>query len=496
MPVPYLAPSVVNARAGIRILLPALAAAGVIGFLAWPMLFTSSGFTQDWANHLWELSRQTVTLRRDHLPSLFLNDTSVFVPLFAFYGGTLYALAATLAVVMGDVARAYVVMYVAAFAAAYGGWYWLARQMGVRRWIAHAPALVFVCSAYYLTLVYTRGDWAEFVAVSMIPLVVAALVSVTRADRLRLGPTVALAVGTVLLFGSHNITALWASTLGVLFAVAIAVAVPDVRARISRKGLVRAAVVVVPAGLINAWYLFPGLAYGFRTAVSHGNGAGLARSLRVSQHFVGASHLFTFSHSSGSNEGIVVALPVLGVVWVLAGVALSLRSDFIGRWRRVLLAICALTVVVAVLMAQVGLLIRLPHPYQLTQFSYRLDTYVTLGIVGAMVALLAGVCRRTVREVGRAQRIWLWTLPVVLAASAIGAVEQVQTRRNLVPDRNVVVARDQPARFYTNALLYWYADDSLPAIDSSLLEDVSLPKRPSSGTRRGTAYRRRRDREW
>jgi hypothetical protein len=452
-----------------------LAAAAAIAFLVWPMLFTSSGFNQDWVDHLWELSRQTITLRRDHLPSLYLHDQYVFVPLFAFYGGTLYGLGATLAVLVGGVARAYVLIYVAAFSAAYGGWYWLARQMGVDRWKAHGPALVFVCSAYYLTLVYTRGDWAEFVAVSMIPLLVAALVSVVRADRLRLGPAVALAVATVLLFGSHNITALWVSTLGLLFAVAITLALPAVRSQISRKALARAGLIVVPAGLVNAWYLFPALAYGFHTGVANGNGAGLEVSLRESQHYVAASHLWTFSHSSSSNGGIVVALPLLALVWVLAGLGLSLRGDAQGRSRRVLAAICALTVLVFVLMTQLDLLSGLPHAYKLTQFSYRLDTYVTVGIAGAMLALLSGVSGHRGRDVARPWRVWLWTLPLVVAVSAVGAVQQVQTRRTLVPDRNVAVTRDQPRPFYKLALLYWYADNSLRAVDSTLLEDVSFP---------------------
>ena len=56
---------------------------------------------------------------------------------------------------------------------AYGGFYWLGRLAGLGRFVAQVPALIFVTSAYYVTLIYGRGDWPEFVAVSSMPLLVA-----------------------------------------------------------------------------------------------------------------------------------------------------------------------------------------------------------------------------------------------------------------------------------------------------------------------------------
>ena len=221
---------------------------------------------------------------------------------------------------------------------------------------------MFVCSAYYLTLVYSRGDWAEFVAISMVPLVLAAAISIVTAERLRPAPAVALALGTVLLFGSHNITMLWTTTLGILLAGGLLICVPRARARVARGAVLRAAAVIVPAALVNAWYLFPGLAYGFDTAVAHGNGQGLDPSLRTSQHLVAAPHLFALSHSSHANEGFVVALPVLAIAWVLVGLALCVRGEIRGSWRRALIPICGLTLLVAVLMTHLGLLLHLPRP--------------------------------------------------------------------------------------------------------------------------------------
>jgi hypothetical protein len=69
---------------------------------------------------------------------------------------------------------AYVGVTVIAIAGAYVGTLWLGRQFGLRRWVAHAPALTVVTSAYYVTDLYGRGAWPEFIAASSIaPLPVA-----------------------------------------------------------------------------------------------------------------------------------------------------------------------------------------------------------------------------------------------------------------------------------------------------------------------------------
>jgi hypothetical protein len=42
----------------------------------------------------------------------------------------------------------------------------LGRQFGLRGLIAHAPTLAVVTSAYYITDLYGRGAWTEFIALS------------------------------------------------------------------------------------------------------------------------------------------------------------------------------------------------------------------------------------------------------------------------------------------------------------------------------------------
>jgi hypothetical protein len=126
------------------------------------MLFTSAGMGEDWVSHLWFIWRQSLTIARDHQPSLFLNYTSiealrpqvppsesVFYPPYAFYGGTIYALAGTLALLLGNApVAAYVLTYLIGFAPAYGGWCWLGRMAGLGRWAAQVPGLLFITSGY------------------------------------------------------------------------------------------------------------------------------------------------------------------------------------------------------------------------------------------------------------------------------------------------------------------------------------------------------------
>src|ERR1700691_3956674 len=70
------------------------AAAVVVGVLAWPMLLTSSGLGGDWEHHLWYVWQQSLSIRANGAPSFFLNTPySVVYPQYAFYGGTINALA-------------------------------------------------------------------------------------------------------------------------------------------------------------------------------------------------------------------------------------------------------------------------------------------------------------------------------------------------------------------------------------------------------------------
>jgi uncharacterized membrane protein len=254
------------ARRPLAWLASSLLAAGLLALIVWPLVLRPDYFGDDWRAHYWFVWHQTEWLLQQHRPTFFLHyRDGVFYPQYAFYGGTLYTSTALLAVVLGSVRNGYVASWIIAFAAAYGGWFWLARLAGLGRWVAHVPGAVFLTSPYLLTTAYVRGDWPEFVGVCAIPLLAASAVSVLRSDRLRPLPMLALAASTVYFSGSHNLTLLWGGTFLMILAAALYAGVPAVRGWVTGPAVLRLLLVVVPALLVNAWFLVPDVIYGGHT---------------------------------------------------------------------------------------------------------------------------------------------------------------------------------------------------------------------------------------
>ncbi len=437
-------------------LLVGAAAALLVGVLARPLVFSGSYFNNDWLVQLWLMWQQALAIRANHVPSLFLNYSyGVYYPHYAFYGGTLYALTGALSLLLGEApVEAYVLTYLLGFAASFGGWYWLARSCGVGRWWALAPGLVFITSSYYLTLIYERGDWPEFMGVSAIPLVLASGLSVLRAERLRTGPALALTASSVLLFGSHSLTMVWGSTMIVLAGLAVLLCVPRARREITRAGVVRVAGLVVPAALLSAWFLLPAAAYESKTLIAT-EFPHWAALLRATQYLVSTRHLFTLSRASASTPGAAFALslPILVIAWALVSLALFLRRGLRDTWPRVLLICAVLTALLIVVMTHAGLILVLPRAYSTLQFSYRLESYVLLALSGTVLAILV-----LAGSGGRRARLWTWTLPPVLVVSVVGAIQQADAYP-AIPHRNTVFATMYgPARTGFGEALFDYTD--------------------------------------
>ena len=458
----------------------------VVG-LSWPMIATKSGMAQDWPNHLWFLWQQGLNIQRNGVPSLFLTMGNViFYPFYAFYGGTLYTLGGLLSLALGDApVKAYVLMYMAGFVAAMGGFYWMARMAGVGRWTAHAPGLVFVTSSYLITDVYARGAFPEFMAICSIPLLAAATLSVLSDDRLRPGPGLAVALTTVLLFGSHNITMLWGVTFLLLTTSTVLILVPASRRLLTRAGLLRLGVVMLPAVMVNSWFLLPAIAYGSRTVIGQTPTEGLLRATSI---LVNTHHLFTFSRTSavhhihGLNDApdFALSLPILAIAWVLLGVVLAIKRTW-GAMMRVACIFIAWGVVFGVVMTHVQLIDGLPKLYTLVQFQYRLSAYVLLALSGAMIALLSLHTHTSQAPRGsgssppgrlsalgrvlRGRALLLALLPV-LAVAAAGAAVQVAAYPTEFPDRNAdfLPTNQPPASFFA---LGDYYDRTLPQVSNS-----------------------------
>jgi hypothetical protein len=398
-------------------------AAVLVAILARPLVFGGSDRGVDFYTHYWYMWHQSEALRQGG-PSLYFHDVSaVFVPLYAFYGGTLYVSTGALALLLGSPYTAYVLSFLLGFAASYGGWWWLARQAGIRGFAAHAPGVVFVTSAYAISLLYVRGDWPEHMAVSMLPLLAASGLSVLRADRARLLPVTALAISSMLFFGSHNLTLLCGVTVLAALIVLLLLAVPEARALANRRALLRIVAVVVPALLVDAWFLLPDLMYQSETTI-----AGLRDQwrdyLETYGHYVSAGNLLTLGR--GTVEPVAprfsLALPVLAVAWTVVAVAAA-RPRLRDPWTRTLLVLGAVALVLLFVMTHVE---TLRGPFVMLQFSYRLESYVNLLISGMVLVGLVLLDGRP-SHIGAAIR---WSLAPVAAVSIALAVWQSDVHRD------------------------------------------------------------------
>jgi hypothetical protein len=402
-----------------------LVAAAVVFVVSWPLVLGFDEPPEDWWPHLWYSWHQGGAIKSGGLPSLFAhNDTSVFNAHFAFYGGTLYALTGALSLVLG-ITIAYTSMYLLAFAAALGGFWWLARMAGLGRWWSLLPGALFVSSPYVMALTYARGGWLELMAVCVMPLFIASGLSVLRAPRLRAWPTLALAVSAVIFFGSHNITLLWGGSVLALVAALTAAAIPSARALVTRAGVLRIVAILIPAALVNAWFLVPDVVYQADTLIG-------ARprtwewTLRLQAPLVSSDHLFSLGRESANAVPcFALQLPLLAFVWVVATVAV-VRPRLSSSWARAVLVLSGVTALLVVAMTHVGLIIALPKAFAFIQFSFRVESYVLLGTAAAVLAALV-----LVRGASSApRRRWAWVLVPIVAVSITQAAGQAYKVRD------------------------------------------------------------------
>ncbi len=372
--------------------------------VASPLLFTRDGFAPDFTSDMWFAGYQQHMISTHLHPTLFLQtqQEGVFYPLFAFYGGGLFAITGALAVVLGgSTVLAFEVATLAAMAAAYGGLFWIARQLGVRGAMAHAPALVFVTSAYYVTDLYGRGAWAEFMGVSALPLVLAASLRLVR-GRWRVGPVICLVAATVVFSGSHNITLLWGSTLAVGTLVVYGLLSVRSRELPWRRMLATAGLIALGVGL-NGWFLLPDVRFGSNTIIS-GEPKAFGPAEFMNAFGVIFDPLRTVPGGS-STPGLYVQAPVLALVWGL------LAAPLAWRYRRMRAGVTTALIVLAGLLLLImysgapfsGVWSLLPTIFQQVQFAYRLQTYVALACAGLVLLGALALTRRA--ESGRATRL-------------------------------------------------------------------------------------------
>jgi len=420
-----------------------------------PMLFTDRTFGTDWANHLWLVWNQGISIHDLGHPSYFLQSTlGAFYPFYAFYGGSLYAATGLGSDLAGDPIVAFVGSYAVGATMAYGGLLWLARQAGVRGWQAHMPAVLFVTSAYYVTNIYGRGAWPETMATSALPLVLAAAVSILSGPRPTVRAAAALVLGVALLSGSHNITLLWSATALVALA-AVAAGTGWRRAIPPRRLAVLGGLSLLGLG-VNLWFLLPDLAYAGRVRIAPYTGIG-------GTNLDGFSTVFGLLRDNQPEPNIPTTTinpqtPVLALVWAAAGCALSWRV-LDRAWHRL---IAGVAVVAAALTALILLDVPravVPDLWGHVQFGFRLQTYVTLIVCLLVIAALRGV-----RGLAPGRRVdVLAALGSIVVISVAQALDQAWSKSSTLGSRSdaVTVAYQTPPSWYAGLD---YSDASLPVL--------------------------------
>jgi hypothetical protein len=443
--------------------------------IAAPLLFTDSGFSLDFTNHLWLAWVAGKALVQAGHPSYFINTTNagVFDPWFAFYGGTLYTVTGGISELLGGhPIIAFAAITTLAIAGTYGGMLWLGRQLGLTRWLSHAPALAVITSAYYVTNLYGRGAWPEFVATSAIAPLLASGVYLARAPVWRPWPVATLAISAIFFSGSHNITLLWGTTVGALAALTLWLALNRPR-RLPLRRLSTIGALALTSVSVNAWYLLPDLRYGryIQIYVSTHNGAGDGYFDLPQVLFDPLRHV----PSQSTTPALFVQIPDWFLAWaLLAGVALLWHRASSDRLRR---AWVGALVLLAILLGLIGLTPLwnvIPAPFSSIEFPYRLGTYVFY-TVSALVLVVGLALQRAARE----RRSWRFIVRLRIALAAACAISVALCTWQLwIPDTlSPVVSytrRQEALRTTTVLPRTWYTS-----------EDYNDARAPIVGVARG-----------
>jgi hypothetical protein len=359
-----------------------------------PAFASSSGVSQDLVNDVWLVRVQEQAVHAHAWPSYFVNASAVgvFFPLFIFYGGTLFAAVGALAALSGHVRAVFFVSTGLAVMAAYGGLLWLSRQLGARSWRAHAPSITFVASAYYITNLWGRGDWPEFIATSMLPLMVASGWRLASARRIEPVPALLLVTATVVLAGSHNVTLVLGAVVLAVLLVALGIALGRDLVPCGPRRIAAIAGLLVLGVAVDAWILLPDLIHATQTRIGGGPLDAWAETGFLNTPGVLFNPLRLLPVQS-TTPALFVQAPDWFLLWVIAAGAMLWSRTGRGLRR----ATVALLVVAGVLLALIMIAPvwdAMPTVVREVQFPFRVNTYVAL-CASALVLIWVLALERT-----------------------------------------------------------------------------------------------------
>jgi hypothetical protein len=362
----------------------------VIALLVMPMIVTKRSFGHDWTLHLWLIREQQLNINAMSHPDLFVSVTrfGVFYPLFVYTGSGLYAVGGYLAILLGNrPVVAYKLLYVAGFVTAYGGMTWLSAQLGLRNWRAQAPGLVLVTGTYFITDFVGRGDLGEFIALAVIPMLIAACRSVFTQPRTRARDLIALVTAAFFFTGSHNITLLWGSIFIAFLTIVCFVAFAPAglpRLQWTRLSAV-ASSLAIGTGL-NAWFLVPDLRYGLDTLIARSNENRVPRTVLTKPGLLLNPLRPADPATLPFGRDLRVSLPWMFALWALV-VAVFLWRARDGSSRRAFAGVFGVSLVYLTLVCWQGAWVHAPHVLYNLQFPWRLNAYILL--CTALLVILA-----------------------------------------------------------------------------------------------------------
>lgn len=478
----------VNLKAGlVHVVLGAL----VCLFVVSPVLFTPWGFGPDFSNHLWLVWQQGLAISNTGHPTLYLQTPGgTFEPFYGFYGGTLYAVAGAFSALSGNHAYpVYVASIGAAAALAYGGMWWLGRQLGLGRWVAHLPAFVVVTAAYYLTDAYARGAWPELVALSAVPMFIAGGMRLLTGPW-RAGPVALFVLGTVAMTGSHNLTLLW--SVLVLGPIAAAAWIAAGRSRPSLRRIASVAGLAAVAVGINTWFLALDLIHSTDTQAWRHNTVFLERNFTKYFYFNNLGVVLNplrHTPSRSSTYGLVIAAPV--AAFALSVILVGLAWPQLRRAGRALKALwlillVAMALIVALMVMPASWWLTLGAPFTQIQFPYRLAGWLLLAVAVQLAISLRFARDLTGRRrlIGVGLALGLLVLTLVQASAQIYSGPRLDGKANddfHVRRGSFANGPTTPPETYYDP--HSYADSSLPVVEPPHRRAVALPV-PSPGQTR------------
>jgi hypothetical protein len=345
----------------------------------------------EWSNYYWLVLQQQNAVKAGFLPTYFIRTPSsgYLYPIFVFNGAPVFWMTAIIGVCVRSAWAAFILVLVTASTASYLGTWWIARNLGLSRLLAIAPAILIGMSTYVADDLYGRGDWAELVVVGFAPLLVAELISLfKRPDR----PTVRLAsllVTTAVMFGADNAATLCFGIASLVVGVCMLPLLRYMRIPWSTLLFVLSAMFV--GMLLDSWYLVPSAWYAHDTLLYLyvPNEIAQGYSIVVDHLAYVLNPLRTFQ----THTSLHPQLPSLVLLWsLIAGIYWWRRTET----RRLGIALCIGVGGLIVLLTNDVLWVHFPTAIRAVQFPWRMVPFDGLAIALLMIVGLRAVGPRRI----------------------------------------------------------------------------------------------------